>query len=119
MRLVNFRKIDMKSLTFLLISNFFFGIIFADARPIKVLILDGQNNHNWKATTPVLVEALQYENLCKGRVFHTPMGHADYSMKCVGFQDVLRRGTQWAAMGQVKLKYAKNFPGKDKTSVLP
>ena len=21
----------------------------------------------------------------KGRVFHTPMGHADYSMKCVGF----------------------------------
>ena len=299
MRLMNFRKIDMKSLTFLLISHFIFGITFSDARPIKVLILDGQNNHNWKATTPVLVEALQHENLCKvtistsppkksskeewktwkpdfkshdvtlsnyngemwpadvqknlvqyvmnggafvvvhaannafsgwpeynemiglggwggrteksgpylyfddlgklirdprpgrggshgpqhefvvevrnkshpitkgmpqkwlhakdelydslrgpaenvevlatafsekskrhepmimtiafgkGRVFHTPMGHADYSMKCVGFQDVLRRGTQWAAMGQVKLKYAKNFPGKDKTSVLP
>ena len=25
----------------------------------KVLIIDGQNNHNWKATTPVLKEALE------------------------------------------------------------
>ena len=46
----------------------------------------------------------------KGRVFHTPMGHADYSMKCVGFKDVLRRGTQWAVQGTVNLQYAKNFP---------
>ena len=46
----------------------------------------------------------------KGRVFHTPMGHADYSMKCVGFQDVLRRGTQWAATGKVNLDLSNNFP---------
>ena len=26
---------------------------------IKVLLLDGQNNHNWKATTPVLIDALE------------------------------------------------------------
>ena len=52
----------------------------------------------------------------KGRVFHTPMGHADYSMKCIGFQDVLRRGTEWAANGNVTLKLSKNFPGPDKTS---
>jgi type 1 glutamine amidotransferase len=26
----------------------------AAADPIKVLIIDGQNNHNWKATTPIL-----------------------------------------------------------------
>ena len=55
----------------------------------------------------------------KGRVFHTPMGHADYSMKCVGFKDVLRRGTQWAVQGTVNLQYAKNFPKTDKTSVTP
>ena len=55
----------------------------------------------------------------KGRVFHTPMGHADYSMKCVGFKDVLRRGTQWSVEGKVNLKYAKNFPQNDKTSVTP
>ena len=28
------------------------------ADKIKVLIVDGQNNHNWKQTTPVLVNAL-------------------------------------------------------------
>ncbi len=38
----------------------------------------------------------------KGRVFHTPMGHADYSMACKGFQTVLNRGTEWAATGKVE-----------------
>ncbi len=37
----------------------------------------------------------------KGRVFHTPMGHADYSQECVGFIVSLQRGTEWAATGQV------------------
>jgi type 1 glutamine amidotransferase len=52
----------------------------------------------------------------EGRVFHTPMGHADYSMKCVGFQDVLRRGTQWAVYGKVNLNLSENFPQAGKTS---
>lgn len=30
---------------------------------IKVLLIDGQNNHNWKATTPVMVDALEKTNL--------------------------------------------------------
>jgi type 1 glutamine amidotransferase len=55
----------------------------------------------------------------KGRVFHTPMGHADYSMKCVGFQDVLRRGTQWTVHGDVKIELSKNFPKFDKISQFP
>lgn len=38
----------------------------------------------------------------KGRVFHTPMGHADYSMACKGFQETLERGTEWAATGTVE-----------------
>ncbi|MFP6901934.1 MAG: hypothetical protein VCA36_13385, partial [Opitutales bacterium] len=29
------------------------------ADKLKVLLIDGQNNHNWKATTPVLVDALE------------------------------------------------------------
>lgn len=37
----------------------------------------------------------------QGRVFHTPLGHADYSMECVGFITLLVRGTEWAATGQV------------------
>lgn len=31
----------------------------ADGDKIKVLIIDGQNNHNWKATTPVMKKALE------------------------------------------------------------
>ena len=55
----------------------------------------------------------------KGRVFHTPMGHADYSMKCIGFQDVLRRGTEWAATGEVSLGLSKNFPDSSQVSATP
>lgn len=54
----------------------------------------------------------------KGRVFHTPMGHADYSMKCIGFQDVIRRGTEWAATGKVTSQLSNSFPTEDKTSSL-
>ena len=50
-----------------------------------------------------------------GRVFHTPMGHADYSMRCVGFQDVLRRGTEWAVTGKVTQALSKEFPSAEKT----
>jgi type 1 glutamine amidotransferase len=47
----------------------------------------------------------------KGRVFHTPMGHADYSMECVGFITVLQRGTEWAATGTVtQTETPKDFP---------
>ena len=53
----------------------------------------------------------------KGRCYHTPMGHADYSMKCVGFIFTLQRGAEWAATGKVTLNdIPKNFPTKEKTS---
>jgi type 1 glutamine amidotransferase len=52
----------------------------------------------------------------KGRVFHTPMGHADYSMQCVGFIATLQRGTEWSATGEVTQKIPEDFPTKDKTN---
>lgn len=52
----------------------------------------------------------------KGRVFHTPMGHANYSMNCVGFYNVLQRGTEWAITGNVTIPVAENFPTEDKVS---
>jgi type 1 glutamine amidotransferase len=39
----------------------------------------------------------------QGRVYHTPMGHADYSMECVGFITTFVRGAEWAATGKVTL----------------
>ena len=52
----------------------------------------------------------------KGRVFHTPMGHADYSMECVGFIASLQRGAEWAATGKVTQKIPEDFPTADKIS---
>lgn len=46
----------------------------------------------------------------KGRVFHTPMGHAETAMKCIGFIGTLQRGTEWAATGAVTLPLPANFP---------
>ena len=51
----------------------------------------------------------------EGRVFHTPMGHADYSMQCQGYVTTLLRGTEWAANGNVTIGIPENFPGPDKS----
>lgn len=52
----------------------------------------------------------------KGRVFHTPMGHAEYSVECVGFIATFQRGTEWAATGKVTQKLPADFPTADKVS---
>lgn len=52
----------------------------------------------------------------KGRVFHTPMGHAEYSMDCVGFITTLQRGTEWAATGKVTVPIPSDFPTADQVS---
>lgn len=46
----------------------------------------------------------------RGRVFHTVLGHADYSMKCVGFITTLQRGAEWAATGNVTIPVPDDFP---------
>ena len=49
----------------------------------------------------------------KGRVFHTALGHADYSMKCVGFVTTLLRGTEWAATAEETIPVPADFPTED------
>ncbi|MEM6844188.1 MAG: ThuA domain-containing protein [Bacteroidota bacterium] len=46
----------------------------------------------------------------KGRIFHNVMGHADYSVACVGFLTSMLRGTEWAATGKVTQPIPDNFP---------
>lgn len=53
----------------------------------------------------------------KGRVFHTPMGHSLTAMQCLGFVTVLRRGTEWAATGEVTVPVPADFPTATKVSV--
>ncbi len=53
----------------------------------------------------------------KGRIFHTTLGHWDYSMECVGFIVTLQRGAEWAATGEVTQNELPNdFPTADKSS---
>lgn len=47
----------------------------------------------------------------KGRVFHSTLGHFDYSMECAGFITTFQRGTEWAATGNVSQKVPSDFPG--------
>lgn len=53
----------------------------------------------------------------QGRVFHSIMGHTDYSQECVGFIVTLQRGTEWAATGEVTLTdVPADFPTAEKAS---
>lgn len=62
---------------------------------------------------PVLM-AIDYG---KGRVFHTTLGHENYSQRCVGFIVTLQRGVEWAATGKVTQRVPADFPTKEKGAV--
>ena len=57
-----------------------------------------------------VVMAIQFG---EGRVFHTTLGHADYSMECADFVTLLQRGTEWAATGKVTLLAPQSHPAID------
>jgi hypothetical protein len=61
------------------------------------------------------VPMLMAINYGKGRIFHTTLGHFDYSMECVGFITTLQRGAEWAATGKVTQKIPEDFPSTGKT----
>lgn len=52
----------------------------------------------------------------KGRIFHTIMGHADYSVLGVGFMTSMLRGAEWAATGEVTQDIPADFPTADNSS---
>ncbi len=59
------------------------------------------------------VPMLMTVNYEKGRVFHSMLGHMDYSMEGVGFIVTLQRGAEWAATGKVTQKVPQDFPGEN------
>lgn len=46
----------------------------------------------------------------KGRVFHSTLGHDDYSIEGVGFIVSFLRGAEWAATGKVTTPIPSDFP---------
>jgi type 1 glutamine amidotransferase len=51
----------------------------------------------------------------KGRIFHTTLGHDDYSCESVGFIVSFTRGVEWAATGNVTQAIPEDFPSSDKS----
>lgn len=60
--------------------------------------------------------ALMVLNYGKGHIFHSIMGHADYSVQCVGFITTFLRGAEWAATGKVTQDIPQDFPSEKETS---
>ena len=58
-------------------------------------------------------------NYGKGRVFHTALGHEDYSCEGVGFITTLLRGAEWAATGRVTIPVPSDFPTETKSTRRP
>lgn len=66
----------------------------------------GTGNHE-----PVLM-TIEYG---KGRIFHTTLGHEDYSFESVGFITTFLRGAEWAASGQVTQTVPADFPNANQS----
>ena len=64
----------------LLVSMLLFSTIaFAQGAPMKALIIDGQNNHDWKTTTPALKQILEETGLFAVDVAPSPPAKGDMS----------------------------------------
>jgi uncharacterized protein len=59
----------------------------AHAAPIKVLLIDGQNNHAWKQTTPLLEAILEEGGLCAVDVSTAPGKGGDWTAWTPKFSD--------------------------------
>ncbi|MDF9797309.1 type 1 glutamine amidotransferase [Catalinimonas alkaloidigena] len=61
------------------------------------------------------VPTLMAINYGEGRIFHTTLGHFDYSMECAGFITTLQRGAEWVATGKVSQEVPDDFPTENQT----
>jgi type 1 glutamine amidotransferase len=52
----------------------------------------------------------------KGRIFHTTLGHDDYSIESVGFIISFLRGTEWAATGKVTIPIPDDYPSAEEST---
>jgi uncharacterized protein len=52
----------------------------------------------------------------EGRIFHSTLGHDDYSFESVGFITTFLRGAEWAATGNVTIPVPADFPEPEASS---
>lgn len=93
------------------------------ARNMHVLAT-GISHHDFAGRTQNHEPVLFTVNFGEGRVFHTTLGHLGKgrdtlsgAVRCVGFIETLKRGTEWAATGKVTIPLPDEFPTSTSTLV--
>jgi type 1 glutamine amidotransferase len=81
----------------------------------NMIILATGKDMSGKAPTDRHEPMLMVLTYGKGRIFHTTLGHDDYSIESVGFIVSLLRGVEWAATGKVTIPIPKDFPTADES----
>jgi len=76
----------------------------------NMIILATGKDMSGKAPTDRHEPMLMVLTYGKGRIFHTTLGHDDYSCESVGFIISLLRGVEWAATGKVTIPIPDDFP---------
>lgn len=82
----------------------------------NMIVLATGKDQNVNAPTDRHEPILMVLTYGEGRVFHTTLGHDDYSFEGVGFIVSFLRGVEWAATGKVTQAIPEDFPTAEKGS---
>ena len=82
-----------------------FDELWVDARENKNLtVLGSATDKTQKTKGNKNQPAIFVNEVGRGHLFHTIIGHDVEAMKSNGFQKLMLRGTEWAATGKVTIK---------------